>query len=108
MADVLSCELIYLMIIYFFSFSVADMTATTFFKQPFKSLVLPKHLVEYTVMNIEPISENDRHRFSGQGTISKRVRNILHKGAFTNYVNMLLAVFEHITKADFSLSKQVT
>jgi len=51
---------------------VADLSATTFFKQPFKSLVLPKHLVEYTVMNIEPISENDRHRFSGQGTISKR------------------------------------
>ena len=60
-----------------FSISVADLSATTFFKQPFKSLVLPKHLVEYTVMNIEPISENDRHRFSGQGTISKRVRTIL-------------------------------
>ena len=65
---------------------MADLSATTFFKQPFKSLVLPKHLVEYTVMNVEPISENDRHRFSGQGTISKRVRTIL----LSRYVSRVL------------------
>ena len=52
---------------------MADINASTFFKTPFKNLVLPKHLVEYTVMNIEPISEHERHKFAGQGTISKRV-----------------------------------
>jgi len=51
---------------------VADINASTFFKSPFKSMVLPKHLVEYTVMNIEPISENERYKFSGQGSLSKR------------------------------------
>jgi len=51
---------------------VADVNATTFFKMPFKNLVLPKHLVAYTVMNIEPISENERRSFPGQGQISKR------------------------------------
>ena len=40
---------------------------------PGSDLVLPKNLVEYTVMNIEPIAEHERHKFAGQGTISKRV-----------------------------------
>lgn len=45
----------------------------TYFKSPFNNLVLPKQLCEYTVMNIEPIAEHEKHKFSGQGAVSKKV-----------------------------------
>jgi len=51
---------------------VADMNASTYFKAPFQTLVRPKQLTEYTVINIEPISEHDRHKFAGQGALSKK------------------------------------
>jgi len=51
---------------------VAEINASTFFKMPFGNLVLPKQLTEYTVMNIEPITEKERHKFAGQGALSKR------------------------------------
>ena len=49
------------------------MNASTYFKAPFQTLVRPKQLTEYTVINIEPISEHDRHKFAGQGALSKKV-----------------------------------
>ena len=52
---------------------VAEINASTYFKSPFQTLVKPKQLTEYTVINIEPISDGERHKFSGQGAISKRV-----------------------------------
>jgi len=51
---------------------VAEINASTYFKSPFQTLVKPKQLTEYTVINIEPIGDGERHRFSGQGAISKR------------------------------------
>ena len=60
-----------------FSVSVAEVNATTYFKTPFLTLAFPKQLVEYIVMNIEPIAEHERHKFSGQGAISKRVSSNL-------------------------------
>ena len=57
---------------FMFFFLVAEINAGNFFKQPFKSLTSPKTLTEFTVMNIEVIEDGERHRFSGQGAISKR------------------------------------
>ena len=48
-----------------------------FFKYPFASLLRPKNLVEYTVMNIEVIPEHERRKFSGQGAVSKKVGSCL-------------------------------
>ena len=56
-----------------FSLLVTEMNAVTFFKTPYKNLVLPKQLQEYTIINIEPIEEHERHKFAGQGAISKKV-----------------------------------
>jgi len=50
----------------------ADVTAMTYFKQPHQSLCRQKDLVEYTVINIEPIRLKERHTFSGQGRISQK------------------------------------
>jgi len=50
----------------------AEINADVFFKFPFASLLRPKNLVEYTVMNIEVIPESERRTFSGQGAISKK------------------------------------
>jgi len=50
----------------------AEITADIFFKHPFNSLLRPKNLVEYTVMNIEPIGENERRKFAGQGAVSRK------------------------------------
>ena len=55
-------------------FLVAELTASSYFKTPFNSLIRPKQLAEYTVMNIEVIQEHERRKFAGQGAISKRVR----------------------------------
>ena len=54
-------------------FSVAEINADVFFKFPFGSLLRPKNLVEYTVMNIEVIPDGERRTFSGQGAVSKKV-----------------------------------
>ena len=50
-----------------------------FFKFPFASLLRPKNLVEYTVMNIEVIPENERRKFAGQGALSKKVLKLLNQ-----------------------------
>jgi len=51
----------------------AEINANTYFKAPFNSLTRSsKQMSEYTVMNIEPIAEHERHRFKGQGPVSKK------------------------------------
>lgn len=55
----------------------ADINATTFFKDPFASLILPRQLTEFTVMDIEPIRDDERFTFAGQGAISKKVSGSL-------------------------------
>ncbi|CAB4068327.1 NMD3 [Lepeophtheirus salmonis] len=50
----------------------AEINANSYFRTPFLSLTGPKSFTEYTVMNIEIISDFDRRKFSGQGAISKR------------------------------------
>jgi len=50
----------------------AELNSTAYFKSPFPSLIRPKQLTEYSIMNIEIIPDHERHRFSGQGAISKK------------------------------------
>jgi len=50
----------------------ADISASTFFQQPFQSLCRQRDLVEFTVMNIEPIRVKERRTFSGQGPLSQK------------------------------------
>ena len=63
-------------------FAVTEIPADVFFKYPFASLLRPKNLVEYTVMNIEVIPEHERRKFSGQGAVSKKVGSCALKQAF--------------------------
>jgi len=49
-----------------------DVTASSYFKAPFLSLCRQRDLVEYTVMNVEPIRQKDRKTFAGQGKISQK------------------------------------
>jgi len=50
----------------------AEINATTYFKMPFSSLCRQRDLVEYTVINIEPIQHKERKQFSGQGKVSQK------------------------------------
>ena len=56
---------------------MAEINSVTFFKSPFNTLVINKQLQEYTVINIEPIGEHERHKFAGQGALSKKVKYLL-------------------------------
>ncbi len=59
------------------AFPVAEISATVFAKNPFGCLnQSSKRLSEYTVMNIEPISDSDRIKFKGQGATSKNVSTV--------------------------------
>ena len=49
-----------------------EVNPVTYFKSPFLALNRFSELVEYTVMNIEPILSKDRNTFSGQGKISHK------------------------------------
>lgn len=51
---------------------IAEVGPSTFFKTPFLSLNRFSDLVEYTVMNIEPILAKDRNTFTGQGKVSHK------------------------------------
>lgn len=51
---------------------VAEVNSTTYWRYPFNAICNPKQLVEYIVMDIEPIMEKDRKYFPGQGTVSSR------------------------------------
>lgn len=49
-----------------------EINAVTYYKHPFLALCSFKDLVEYTVLNIEPVLSKDRNTFSGQGKISQK------------------------------------
>jgi len=49
-----------------------DINATSYYKAPFLPLNSFKELVEYTVINIEPILSKDRNTFTGQGKVSAK------------------------------------
>jgi len=49
-----------------------DVNASIYFRFPFLSLCRQRDLVEYTVINIEPISHRDRQTFTGQGKVSQK------------------------------------
>jgi len=51
---------------------IAEIGASTFFKLPFLPLNKFSDLVEYTVMNIEPVLAKDRNTFKGQGKVSHK------------------------------------
>lgn len=48
------------------------MTGVMYWRQPFTSICNPKQLVEYVVIDIEPIMDKQRKFFPGQGTISMK------------------------------------
>ena len=67
-------EIILKLLMYdFFIYLVAEISASTFFKTPFNSLLRPRQLTEYTIINIEAISDHERRKFSGQGALSRKV-----------------------------------
>ncbi|KAJ8960086.1 hypothetical protein NQ314_006121 [Rhamnusium bicolor] len=49
---------------------VAEINSTTYWRYPFGTICNPKQLVEYIVMDVEPIMDKERNFFPGQGTIS--------------------------------------
>ncbi|XP_031837642.1 60S ribosomal export protein NMD3 [Nomia melanderi] len=49
---------------------IAEVSSTLYWRHPFNSICDPKQLIEYIVMDIEPISFKDRKFFPGQGAIS--------------------------------------
>jgi len=49
-----------------------DISATVYYKTPFLPIATFRDLVEFTVLNIEPILSKDRNTFSGQGKISHK------------------------------------
>lgn len=51
---------------------VAELDSPTYWRYPFHSICNPKQLVEYVVMDIEPIMNKERKVFPGQGTISMK------------------------------------
>lgn len=53
---------------------VAEVPSTTFWRYPFGTMCISRNLTEFIVMEVEPIVK--RAKFSGQGTISSKVRLI--------------------------------
>ncbi|KAK4883570.1 hypothetical protein RN001_006889 [Aquatica leii] len=51
---------------------IAEVNSNIFWRYPFKSICNPNQLVEYVVMDIEPIMDKDRTFFPGQGAISSK------------------------------------
>jgi len=50
----------------------AEISSTVYFQTPFQSLCRQRDLIEFTVMNIEPIEYKDRISFSGQSKASQK------------------------------------
>ena len=51
---------------------ITEVSASNYFKTPFLPLNKFSDLVEYTIMNIEPVMAKDRNKFSGQGKVSHK------------------------------------
>lgn len=60
--------------------TVAEVNSTLYWRHTFSSICDPKQLIEYTVMDIEPVKFKDRKFFPGQGTISNKVSFINNSG----------------------------
>ncbi|GLV41288.1 Nonsense-mediated mRNA 3 [Carabus blaptoides fortunei] len=54
------------------SAQITEVNSTTFWRYPFNSICNPKQLVEYVVMDIEPITDKNRKSFPGQGAVSTK------------------------------------
>jgi len=54
------------------SSQIAEVNSSIYWRYPFHSICNPKQLVEYVVMDIEPILDKDRKFFPGQGAVSSR------------------------------------
>ena len=52
---------------------MTEINAATYFKTPFPGLMGSRQLTEYTIMDIEKVSDKERRKFSGQGAVSKKV-----------------------------------
>ncbi|KAL3289186.1 hypothetical protein HHI36_003622 [Cryptolaemus montrouzieri] len=51
---------------------IAEISSTLYWRYPFQSVCNPKQLVEFIVMDIEPVMDKDRQYFPGQGTLSNK------------------------------------
>ncbi|XP_012271399.1 60S ribosomal export protein NMD3 [Orussus abietinus] len=51
---------------------IAEVSSTVYWRYPFNCICNPKQLIEYVVMDIEPISDKDKKVFPGQGAISHK------------------------------------
>uniref|UniRef100_A0A0A9Y8T2 60S ribosomal export protein NMD3 n=1 Tax=Lygus hesperus TaxID=30085 RepID=A0A0A9Y8T2_LYGHE len=54
------------------SAQLAEVSGSKYWMDSFQSICNPKQLVEYIVMDIDPIHDKDRHFFPGQGQISNK------------------------------------
>jgi len=52
---------------------VAELDSNVYWRYNFNSICDPKQLIEYIVMDIEPIKYKNRKIFPGQGAISNKV-----------------------------------
>lgn len=52
------------------TFTVAELNSTMYWRYSFNSICNPKQLVEYVVIDIEPVIEKEKKPFPGQGTVS--------------------------------------
>lgn len=53
--------------------TVAEIISSSYWREPFSAVLNPKNMIEFVVMDVEPILDKDRKYFPGQGTISKKV-----------------------------------
>lgn len=51
---------------------VAEVSSNIYWRHPFNSICNPKQLKEYIVINIEPIKDEDKKKFPGQGYVSHK------------------------------------
>lgn len=51
---------------------IAEINSTVYWRYPFHGVCNPKQLVEYIVMDIEPVMDKDRRTFPGQGAVSHK------------------------------------
>ncbi|XKL65881.1 hypothetical protein PGB90_009301 [Kerria lacca] len=54
------------------SAQIAELPSSLYWREPFNAICNPKNLVEFIVIDIEPILDKDRKYFPGQGTVSKK------------------------------------
>ncbi|KAL9692756.1 hypothetical protein quinque_005541 [Culex quinquefasciatus] len=51
---------------------MAEVQNMAFWKSPFEAICNPKHMVEFVVMDVEIVRDNERKNFPGQGPVSFR------------------------------------